>query len=132
MTITQSTVVKTRAFADGADDSFINAVAFERLEPVSSFDVGDLSPGLQGAYYEGYSGEPTPFIPYPGTGEISGDPLFVDPFGGDYSLFWDSPCVDAGDPTYDIPLGGGCRIDMGAYEYWKGFNCWKNNQPVKW
>ncbi|MFQ6105381.1 MAG: hypothetical protein ACE5OP_13990 [Candidatus Glassbacteria bacterium] len=32
-----------------------------------------------GVSYEGYSGPPTPFDPYPGTGEISEDPLFVDP-----------------------------------------------------
>jgi alpha-mannosidase len=58
VTVTQSSVVKSRAFADGAEDEFINEVAFERLEPVEAVEVevGDLSPGLQGGYYEGVWG----------------------------------------------------------------------------
>jgi len=53
VTISQSSVVKSRAFADGAEDEFINEVAFDRLEKVEAFEVGDLSPGLYGGYYEG-------------------------------------------------------------------------------
>jgi hypothetical protein len=71
----------------------------------------------------------------PGEGNISEDPLFGDPAGGDYHLFseggryvpeyglWSfdavtSPCVDAGDPALDpgaerIPNGG--KINMGAF-----------------
>jgi predicted outer membrane repeat protein len=66
-----------------------------------------------------------------GEGNKDEDPLFIDPDNDDYHLLADSPCIDAGDPTYDVPSGGGCRIDMGAYEYWKGFNCWKNKTPVQ-
>ncbi len=72
---------------------------------------------------------------YAATGNISADPLFVDPVGGDYHLCstggmysplsgtWvtgaaTSPCLDAGDPGDDwsmesAPNGG--RIDMGAH-----------------
>ena len=35
-----------------------------------------------------------------GSGNISADPLFVDPGNGDYHLTADSPCVDAGDPEF--------------------------------
>ncbi len=58
---------------------------------------------------------------YPGAtgiGNISGNPLFINPAGGDYHLLPDSPCVDAGDPASDYsnePWPNGSRIDMGAY-----------------
>ena len=72
---------------------------------------------------------------YPGTGNISEDPLFADPATNDYHLKskygrWDpdiqqwvtdgttSPCIDAGDPQVDWskePWPNGKRINMGAY-----------------
>ena len=65
-----------------------------------------------------------------GTGNITGDPLFEDLAGGDYSLQFSpvkSPCIDAGNPVADAwmlgatDLAGHDRIldgllDMGAYE----------------
>ncbi|MHC4533079.1 MAG: leucine-rich repeat domain-containing protein [Planctomycetota bacterium] len=70
-----------------------------------------------------------------GEGNISFDPLFVDPNNGDYHLcsergrYWPehdiwvldkvtSPCIDAGDPNADYsnePTPNGDRINMGAY-----------------
>ena len=70
-----------------------------------------------------------------GEGDISADPLFADPKGGDFHLKsragrWDpklrrwvkdevtSPCIDAGDPRDDFsnePEPNGGRINMGAY-----------------
>jgi len=63
-----------------------------------------------------------------GTGNISADPLFVNPEGGDYHLRAGSPCVDAGDPA-GVPrappddMDGelrpyGAGVDIGADEYW--------------
>ncbi len=72
---------------------------------------------------------------FPAIGNISADPLFVDPAGGDYHLrskagryraldgAWiadktTSPCLDAGDPADDWsfePQPNGGRIDMGAH-----------------
>ena len=73
--------------------------------------------------------------PSAGQGNISEDPLFVDPNNGDYHLrsargrYWPehdvwvlddvtSPCIDAGDPGADfsrerLPNGG--RLNLGAY-----------------
>ena len=62
-----------------------------------------------------------------GTGNINGDPGFVNPWNGDFRLRVDSPCLNAGTtegaPTTDLlgrkrPQGTG--IDMGAYEYCAG------------
>jgi hypothetical protein len=49
-------------------------------------------------------------------GNISADPIFVNPSADDYRLTTGSPCIDAGDPADLIPPGGGGRIDMGAFE----------------
>jgi len=47
-------------------------------------------------------------------GNIDDDPLFVDPLAEDYHLTADSPCINAGDPSY--PLDPDNTIcDMGAY-----------------
>lgn len=70
-----------------------------------------------------------------GEGNISDDPLFVDPDNGDFHLlsvrgrYWPefdiwvldkvtSPCVDAGDPQVEMsnePMPNGGRINIGAY-----------------
>ena len=52
--------------------------------------------------------------PYPGTGNISADPLFVDPVGGDFHVQELSPCIDAGFSGWPAPavdLDGNPRVD---------------------
>ncbi len=53
---------------------------------------------------------------YTGTGNISSDPLFVNPAAGNLNLQWSSagrsPCIDTGSPSYSDP--DGTRSDMGA------------------
>ncbi|MCX6928706.1 MAG: hypothetical protein NT154_36660 [Verrucomicrobia bacterium] len=50
---------------------------------------------------------------YTGTGNLSSDPLFVDPTAGDFHLQTNSPAKHSGDPT--ILNADGSRSDMGAY-----------------
>jgi hypothetical protein len=51
--------------------------------------------------------------PAGGTGNISGDPRFQDPAGDDYTLQWNSPCINQGhpDPAFNDP--DDTRNDMG-------------------
>ncbi|NOX18297.1 MAG: hypothetical protein GXO87_08450, partial [Chlorobi bacterium] len=56
-----------------------------------------------------------------GANNIDADPKFTDAANGDYSLRYDSPCIDAGtgDYVYDENANHdfGWRLDMGAIEY---------------
>jgi parallel beta-helix repeat protein len=54
----------------------------------------------------------TTFTPLPGTGQISADPLFVEPL---YHLGNGSPCRDTGHPGPEYFDPDGTRNDMGAY-----------------
>jgi len=58
---------------------------------------------------------------WPGAGNISEDPLFVDPDNFDFRLSVNSPCIDSGDPDSPNVPWGGFRRDMGAFEYDQGF-----------
>ena len=57
-----------------------------------------------------------------GTGNISENPRFSNPLQGDFTLSAGSPCIDAGDPAFRVPRGGGEVIDMGAFEFQHGWN----------
>ena len=89
---------------------------FKHRDTPVYISYNDVWNNVEGAYYEGYSGSPTPFDPYPGTGEIAADPIFVGPEVEDYHLRWHTPCLDAGDPN--LPLDpDGTRSDMGAFYF---------------
>ncbi|RJP81461.1 MAG: T9SS C-terminal target domain-containing protein [Candidatus Zixiibacteriota bacterium] len=51
--------------------------------------------------------------PWPGLGNISIYPAFVDTARDDYRLLWGSPCIDSGHPDSLDP--DGTRADMGAF-----------------
>ncbi len=48
-----------------------------------------------------------------GTGNITSNPLFVDPAQSDYHLQAESPCIDTGSPTWPLDPDS-TRADMGA------------------
>jgi len=62
---------------------------------------------------------------YPGNIKIS-NPQFADEANGDLTLSLTSPLIDAGPPESPVPVGGGTRRDIGAFEYgatpWAKFN----------
>jgi predicted outer membrane repeat protein len=51
---------------------------------------------------------------WPGTGNISAEPMFANPVAGDYTLMAGSPCIDTGDPALPADPDD-TRADMGAY-----------------
>lgn len=92
---------------------------FKHRDTPVFISYNDVWNNVQGDYYEGYSGDPTPFNPIPGTGEISADPLFLDPENDDFHLTAGSPCIDAGDPGSPQDPDG-TTADMGALYYNQG------------
>ena len=52
----------------------------------------------------------------PGTGNISADPMFVDPVNEDYHLQGSSPCIDRGSPNSPRDPDG-TRSDIGAFYF---------------
>jgi hypothetical protein len=50
----------------------------------------------------------------PGPHDLQVDPLFVRPDSGDYHLLPNSPCIDAGDPSFPLDPDS-TRADIGAY-----------------
>lgn len=77
-----------------ADSVFGESLAAEALISVAYSNVGET---------------------WTGTGNITGDPLFVDPLTSDYHLTATSPCRDAGDPAETDPDAS--RADMGRFVY---------------
>ena len=61
-----------------------------------------------------------------GEGNIDSDPLFEDPFNGNYHLTENSPCIDAGDPTSPLDPDGTIS-DMGAF-YFDQLNAIDDNE----
>jgi hypothetical protein len=78
---------------------------------------------------------------YEGTGNITGDPLFVDEVHGDYRLKGGSPCINTGTnlawTVGAADLDGqarvypaGSRVDMGAYEAVSDALAWHQGDSV--
>ncbi|HUT03322.1 MAG TPA: right-handed parallel beta-helix repeat-containing protein [bacterium] len=83
-----------------------------------------LPVGLEIAYDDAWAMEAPPyvyddgsvaFMPSPGTGLISADPLFADPQNYNFHLQAGSPCIDAGLPESSMNDRDGSINDMGAY-----------------
>lgn len=53
-------------------------------------------------------------LAWPGTGNITADPLFVNAAVGDYHLQSASPCIDAGDPAFPMDADGS-RTELGFF-----------------
>ncbi|MBN1593099.1 MAG: right-handed parallel beta-helix repeat-containing protein [Candidatus Coatesbacteria bacterium] len=81
-------------------------------------DVYDCADGNYVDFYE------NDFLPSPGIGEMSLDPLFADAANDDFTLLEGSPCIDAGYTTDSYKDADGSATDLGAhggpYAGWMG------------
>lgn len=59
----------------------------------------------------------TYFAVIPTFGDIFDNPLFVGGTPFNYHLTSTSPCIDAGDPSFPVPPGGGTIVDIGTFEF---------------
>jgi hypothetical protein len=73
----------------------------------STISYNDIYADSQGTY----------FAAIPTFGDIYDDPQFAGGNPFDYHLSDSSPCIDAGDPSFPVPPGGGGVVDMGAFEF---------------
>jgi hypothetical protein len=97
--------------------------ATSTVDALNSIVWGNASPAIggSGVFTATYSDIQDSL--YPGTGNISLDPLFVDTLNNDYNLGWvnfpvddatKSPCIDTGD-SFSPKDPDSSRADMGAY-----------------
>ncbi len=92
-------------YLDDSDPSFMNSILWND----SPEEIYILTGSVTAIYSDVQGG-------WTGIGNIDTDPLFVDPVAGVYHLTGNSPCIDAGNPSY--PLDPDNTIcDMGAYYY---------------
>ncbi|TKJ41669.1 hypothetical protein CEE37_03630 [candidate division LCP-89 bacterium B3_LCP] len=78
------------------------------------FWVGDSLVGGGQTYDVEYCDLP---FTYPGIGNISADPLFMDPTNGNFNLSPGSPCIDTGNPSGFWVDEDSSRSDMGLRSY---------------
>ncbi len=122
-------IVANCTFADNTEFGIINAGT---LTARNSIAWGNASGGIAiyGSSTLTYTDSQEPLA---GLGNLSQDPLFVNPVGGDYhekstagayfNGLWNvfaqmSPCIDAGDPGSSFsqePKPNGKRVNLGAY-----------------
>lgn len=149
-TITNNTIANNSADRGGSLYCFNasgpilrNCILWGNTASINGAEVYIEDTSQPNFYYCDVQGDSVTFegISYSGTysNNIDTDPLFVAPSGGsgasfngviaDWSLLPASPCIEGGEPigTYSsLDKAGnirvsGCIIDMGPYEYQKGF-----------
>jgi parallel beta-helix repeat protein len=87
---------------------WINTYAYGQIEQYISYN------DVWGNFPDNYSQNL-----HPGPGDISENPLFVNPENFDFHLQPDSPCINTGDPRLRDPDLS--KSDMGCYWYDEGF-----------
>jgi len=105
-TLTQNTAVDYGAaiYSDAASNtSIINTILWNDSVELAGIDPNTIS--YSNIKCEAFAGR---------NGNISQDPLFIDPNQENYHLMMDSPCRDAGNPATQYDDLDGSQNDMGA------------------
>ncbi|MCX6303596.1 MAG: carboxypeptidase regulatory-like domain-containing protein [Bacteroidetes bacterium] len=114
------TIVNNTALNNGGVSYVIAGGEFRNCIIWGNTDGNGNSSNYDGNTFVNCCTDPLPS----GTGNISSDPVFINPVSGNFRLASGSPCIDAGDNAFNtetIDLDGNSRvynglIDMGAYE----------------
>lgn len=116
--IENSTIVNNKASLyslDLSDGTIIeNSILYQDAEMAVSNLIGDLS-----INYSLVKGGRNAFnrVNFDwGEGNLEVDPKFLNSFEGDYSLDWNSPCIDAGNPDAEPDIDG-TRKDIGSIPF---------------
>ncbi|UCD29710.1 MAG: hypothetical protein JSV03_04295 [Planctomycetota bacterium] len=119
LTIQNSIIWANTATNDTKDNEIGIGLVYDACNPECTVSYSNVRGGLDGIeiyYYVNWE-----------FGNVDADPCFADPGLGDYHLLGDSPCIDAGDPSY-VPMPderdidtepramSGC-VDIGADEF---------------
>lgn len=133
-----SGVVSLASFASSSssDIALSNSVVWGFATPLWCDESAPATASLSASYsdFDVTNDRASGCTPSSGTGDIDVSPNFVTQGNGDQTLAFDSPLIDAGDPTITGPLtdldgnprpvntGGGSRVDIGAFQYqsWRG------------
>ena len=124
-----SAKIENNTIADNNFGGMLHQANSDSLTVINNIVVNNNGVGFQ---YDQITGSPFPIADYndiwentlnyigltPGTHSISEDPLFVG--GDDYHLTANSPCIDAGDPSFPLDPDG-TIADMGAYPFYQDF-----------
>ena len=121
-TLTNCTIIGNSATSTGGgvDDGGIKTNIYNCIV---FYNAAPSEPNI-GGYFNCNYGCTTP-LPTNGLGNITNDPIFVNPAAGDFHLQSNSPCINAGGnswvrTTNDFdgnPRIVGGTVDIGAYEY---------------
>ena len=118
-------------FCDEANPVLINSILWNNSPEEIYFFYEGYSSSITISYSDIQGGEAGIVTNNNGTvnwleGNIDEDPLFEDPFNGNYHLTENSPCIDAGDPTSPLDPDGTIS-DMGAF-YFDQLNAIDDNE----
>lgn len=95
--------------AEAASVQFINNIFWNTTATMTPFIL--MTSNLNQSYNNILYADGT----MPGIGNINADPMFNSTIANDFSLNYNSPCIDSGDPMYFDEDGS--RSDIGAFTY---------------
>jgi len=115
-TITNNRCTSTYSATSGGGLGVYGSGIYAGINNIVCDNFANTNPEIAGTVNFNYSCCP---LTLSGVGNITDDPLFVNPIADNYNLQAGSPCIDAGNPNSPLDPDG-TRADMGALYYDQG------------
>jgi hypothetical protein len=112
-TITQNRCTNTTTAAKGGGLYIYSGGPFSGVNNILYDNYATLNPEFYGTVNFNYSCSP---VSLSGTGNITSNPMFLNPGADNFHLSFGSPCIDTGNPGSPLDPDG-TRADMGALYY---------------